>query len=379
MTTLSIQEAEMPMQVAADVDQQTSNRIPPTTFHLFPELPAELRIEIWDAASKTIPLQIHLHLVEYEHYGYYYSHEYSDDDNPDEAPVVDSEIRYPAVLWKNMKYQKARMKTILPVLHTNCESRKIAFERYSIVPLDDFFIIPWSPTDLVPKNLCPVEWRGTNLAIDWREDTVFWSPDCPHPSPDLPWAKRLCNATKLCIPMDDNLTFYVDCGILDPRQDTDKTIQIWTEFFLPIFSKLEEITFVIIDGIEIGECMGFSDEGAESLLKAPRWTDSLFTPWPNCSVLGSKIDGGCLVLNKYPLGPLIGRVAEGEKPYWWQGLLLDSLDSVRMFQSEIGRERPGMKLHLGLESKMIKDWKKKKYVSDALEELKSYPAGFMIP
>ncbi|KAI1420980.1 hypothetical protein F5Y12DRAFT_770287 [Xylaria sp. FL1777] len=237
-----------------------------------------------------------------------------------------------------MSFQEQRMDTVLPILHTNHESRRTTFEHYSFVPLSDFIVRP------APGSLGPI--LNFDFAINWREDTVFWNKFCPLPPPDRPWANHLCNATKLCIPLGDNSTSNMDWEIA-PSLETNERIQAWNRSILPILSKLKDITFAITAIEEYMPMFGAS---------LPQWSEVPFTPIPHFSLLGSDIDGGPLKLNKYPLKTSKGPLAEGEKPYWWEPLLNDGLDWAKRFQLEINRERPGMKFNLALDTNIIEYW-----------------------
>ncbi|TGJ84077.1 hypothetical protein E0Z10_g4678 [Xylaria hypoxylon] len=338
MTTLSCPGGEVLSQNTANVDRKT--RPPISIFHRFPWLPTELRVEIWETSAITSPLQVHSFLVEQC------------------GPEEDDEfkLRYPHMLEKCLKSHIQRIDTVLPLLHTCSESRRTTFTRYSLVPLRDLLTtIPpvvysgWDELDGMLRNF--------NFAVDWHQDTIFCNENFPFPSPDLPWAKYFRNATKLCMPLDEMMTFDVDWDeSYEFATDLEKMIGDWVRSVLPIFSMAEEITFAITNILE-----------KEHILNVEYWAgpqlgmtegERRFTPLPHICVVGSDLDGGSQVLHRYPLEPTDWIIGDkhGNGLFWWESLLQHSIDSMRTFEKEIKRERPGMKLGMALDYRIVDNW-----------------------
>ncbi|KAI1312366.1 hypothetical protein F5Y03DRAFT_235207 [Xylaria venustula] len=326
---LGLHAVDTPEVIMADTDQQT--RVPLTTFHLFPELPTELRIIIWITAMRTTPLQIHMFVWE---------------DNF----VVGAGLRNLGMVLKHMRFQQERMTRIVPFLRANSESRNTTLEQYSFVPFRDLIIHDATITRPEPESLDP-EYRNVDFAIDWRVDTVFWNEYCFLPDPALPWAEHLRNATLLCMPIEDTLNLNTEWIRTRSESDDDSLIVAWAQDILPGLSKLKEIIFAIKNWDENEGYDDSDDDYVWTSHEISKWCDRPFVPFPQASVLGSALDGGYLKFNKYPLEP-----PTDDNSYWWEPLETESMRSIKVFRDEFDRERPGVVLSLALDAFLIAGW-----------------------
>ncbi|KAI0414781.1 hypothetical protein F5X98DRAFT_377371 [Xylaria grammica] len=303
-------------------------------FHPFSWLPVELRLDIWKISAITCPLQIHTFLLE--------QHEGEEDLQP----------RYPQLLQKNLTSHYQRIKTVLPLLHACCESRKTTLARYSLVPLRDLLFArpPFVFSGELDHTL-----QTFNIAVDWSEDTIFCNEHYPFPSPELPWGKQLCSATKLCMPLDEMDTFDFDvfggrAGHYITENEVDELIGNWVRSVIPLFSKVKEITFAIADITDKPEIIEREYlDGREEPEGERR-----FTPCPNLSIVGSDLDGGPESLYKYPLeAAMILGGKDGNWSPWWEPLVNGTVGSIRKFHKAIEQERSGIQLNVALDSRIV--------------------------
>ncbi|KAI0505292.1 hypothetical protein F5B22DRAFT_661713 [Xylaria bambusicola] len=299
-------------------------RKPLTEFHLFPNLSTELRLEIWEFAGSSIPLQVHL-------------------SRPLPLNARDVEP-YPGmrIFKRSLEYHDQRMKKILPLLHTNYESRKATLDRYSLVPIYDLIVDRDSIWELHPEVRAQLDFGlyQRRVACDWRGDTLFW-PDYWFPLPPGLCA-GICSATKLCIVVQRYYGADED-HIEDMQALITPLIEEWTQNTLPKLPKLKEITFTFTGQVEI-----FTEEqeaGRDHHYEIP------YRPCPEISILGSLLTGGPVIMNKSPLSPF------AEQPsHWWEPVLYLVAYTVRTLQKGIQRQRSEIKLHWAFDWGLIDTW-----------------------
>ncbi|KAK5624431.1 hypothetical protein RRF57_000147 [Xylaria bambusicola] len=261
------------------------------------------------------------------------------------------------IFKRSLEYHDQRMKKILPLLHTNSESREAMLKRYSLVPIRDLLVdydyVPSLPPD-VREQISYGLHRGP-VAVDWCEDTLFW-PDYWLTLPPAGLQADICNATKLCIVVEQ---YYgaADYNMEAMKADITPSIETWTRDTLPKLSKLKEITFTFTGQVEV------FDEEAEV------WRDHHYeipyTPCPEISILGSLLTGGPVILNKSPLSLCV------DQPHWWEPVMDLVSYVVRKLQEEVERQRSGIKLHWafdwGLLNAWEEDWESQSILRDAAE------------
>ncbi|KAI1188062.1 hypothetical protein F5B17DRAFT_397063 [Nemania serpens] len=284
------------------------------------------------------------------------------------------------ILYKCVKTHRQRMATVLPLLHACSESRGVALKRYSMVALRDL-IVP-APPLVFPgvDKLYPVV-RNLRLAIDWKNDCLVWNEYCPIPSPLLPWTKYLCDATRLCIPMDDAVTFeaHWDEALFE---EEDKMLDEWARTVLPRLAKLEEVIFVVTNMLQ-GQDSVLHDEHCAAVLAELSRDDGRKVPYPRVTLLASNPGPQHEDLPK--TGPLrrYTRSMTGDAQVrtvggvpWWETLLRMSHNSLKCFQRVIERERPEIRIHVVVDAAVVDDWIEDALESEAgsvmLEELPSF-------
>lgn len=264
------------------------------------------------------------------------------------------------LLYKCMKTHKKRLGIVLSLLHACSESRSIALKRYSMVPLSDL-LVPAPPLVFPGVDRVYPKVRNFHLAIDWKNDSVVWNENCPMPSPKLPWTKYLCDTTRLCIPMDDMMTFeaHWDEALFDV---VDDMLEEWAKTILPCLSKLKEIVFVITDIVQDQNSI-LHDEHCGAVLAELSRDEGRIIPYPRVSLLASNPGPQHQDLPK--TGPLrrYTRSMTGDDQVrilhgvpWWEAMLRMSHESLQCFQKIIERDRPEIRIHVVVDAAVVDNW-----------------------
>ncbi|KAI0874480.1 hypothetical protein GGS24DRAFT_338246 [Hypoxylon argillaceum] len=256
-----------------------------------------------------------------------------------------------------MNDHKQRTDTILNLLNTCRESRATVLRRWCFVPVRDLLIT--QPSIMYPElDSLDHQMRVSKLAINWRKDTVVWNENCPFPLTTLPWVKHLCNATKLCIIINDFEIFDKQCEGL-PSGDMDDQITHWARSILPVLTSLEEVTFGITHGLDRDEPelweppLGtLSPEECELLQYLPGffWSEEDEE---------DHIETVTRLLNLYKTKPWACHIAQDgdDDGYnhgpWWRSVLGDGSTAVTIFQRVIKQVRPMTKFSMILDAASI--------------------------
>ncbi|KAI1110800.1 hypothetical protein F5Y14DRAFT_454641 [Nemania sp. NC0429] len=330
-----------------DLDQPPRRTfVYPARFRRFSSLPPELRTDIWRIAAATRPLEIDLFLLE-----------------KSSSRVGQYKIRHKLLLYKCVKTHKQRMATVLPLLHACSESRSITLKRYSLVPLRDL-LVPRPPLAIPRASKLYPKINNLHLAVDWANDSVVWNENCPMPRPELPWARHLHDARRLCVPMDDHMTFeaHWDEALFDKFDKLDEMLEEWAKTILPRLAKLQEVIFVITN-ITQDEDSFLHDENCGAVLAELSRDDGRDVPYPRVTLLASNPGPQHEDLPK--TGPLRRYTcsmtgddsvrAVGGRP-WWETLLTMSRDSLKSFLRIVERERPGIRIQVVVDPAVVDEW-----------------------
>lgn len=265
------------------------------------------------------------------------------------------------MLRKCVKIHQQRRDIIFPIMHACSESRSVVLKRYSMVPLRHL-LVPEPTMTLPGVDMLDPMVQSFHLAVDWKNDSVVWNASCPIPEPHLPWTKYFCDATRLCIPMDDMISFtaHWDEAFFD---DLDELLEEWAKAVLPCFAELKEVFFILTDLGQDQDSILSDENGGAVLAEISRDNGKRRAPYSRVTLLASNPGPHH---EEYPkTGPLrrYTRAMTGDDRVrtvgglpWWEALLEMSRDPCRRFQKIIERDRPDIRIHVVVDAALFDIW-----------------------